>query len=903
MSNNQKVTNKKHIDSENLTDKVNSLPIEQPTPTSALAAVGPQHNTDQYIAKIHELIPLEEIANKLGLKLQRSGDSLQGHCPTGHPSVNGRCFSIDIPGKYWNCFSCNEGGDGLELVKAAKSISFRETLNWFAAEFPHLGPVPTKVVKYNAISLEDQKKLDEARIFAQLYELLFAHCQQLLFMPEGKDTLDYLVKERKYDLDTVKKSIFAHFPGVTKARTYLRSAAPEHLDYIDKLPLTGAFGDHFELIFPYRNRLDKITGLMKRSVKPDGVDILNKEGKVTKQRWDSTKGLSKDDLFNLNNIKSESVLIVEGYPDAVYGFAAGIEDIVAVGQGRLSVHHIPGLIAKGINEVTFAFDNDKVGPQNTEGAVTLILQNSKITPFVLDPSYYGIHKDPDEYIKGNGVDAFNQLVKTKTVNGGEWLLGRILSKLKGNVKNRTQIMKKALALLFLSEGTLFFDDMYNTVLKAFKLTKTALKPIYEKQKLLTDVATFEKGKNKIFYSTDRYLPFIDRNASDFGYYDRVLDDVQVPVKPNILERILNKEGKFLPSIIPVLTKVFNPLSDEIFDIKNENINMFRATKYMLFEANDEKLSPKTYFKTIWLLLSNLFPRFKERRHFLNWLACILQTRKKLRTTFVLKGPQGAGKNVFFEHIIQPLFGKTQTGIVEDSALASDYNGYAENKLFIGFNEVTYDNNSRNRSNSRIKAMVTDPTIDINEKYVRRYTTANFMNTMFFSNDAIPLLIEDKDRRFNIISCGPDLKTKRWFSNPEDIFSKIKAELPKFAQFLMNWVVEAALAETIIENKERKALQMVGMTKMQEFVYRLRNKDVDWFEDNIPVGQFGPAFKLNIDDLEKNRIEKDLALNIYNAVHKLNLTKAAFSKYLDLHGVESKRIMENGKPRTHYYTWK
>ena len=46
-----------------------------------------------------------------------------------------------------------------------------------------------------------------------------------------------------------------------------------------------------------------ITGLLKRSTNPKGENIKTHDGKEHKdQRWDSTPGTSKDDLFGLDKI-------------------------------------------------------------------------------------------------------------------------------------------------------------------------------------------------------------------------------------------------------------------------------------------------------------------------------------------------------------------------------------------------------------------------------------------------------------------------------------------------------------------------------------------------------------------------------------------------------------------------
>ena len=56
------------------------------------------NSTDELKNKVNSL-PVEQVANKLQLRLTKTGTSLQGECPTGHPSKSKKCFSITFEPK------------------------------------------------------------------------------------------------------------------------------------------------------------------------------------------------------------------------------------------------------------------------------------------------------------------------------------------------------------------------------------------------------------------------------------------------------------------------------------------------------------------------------------------------------------------------------------------------------------------------------------------------------------------------------------------------------------------------------------------------------------------------------------------------------------------------------------
>ena len=126
-----------------------------------------------------------------------------------------------------------------------------------------------------------------------------------------------------------------------------------------------------------------IVGLLKRSTEPKGITVQTFDGKTHGNvRRDSSAGLNKDDLFGLDKVDkiTDTLVVVEGYPDALYLQALGMNNIVAVGQGRLGKKHFNELRVRKTNNLIIAFDNDGVGPKNTKEAVELILKSSNITP-------------------------------------------------------------------------------------------------------------------------------------------------------------------------------------------------------------------------------------------------------------------------------------------------------------------------------------------------------------------------------------------------------------------------------------------------------------------------------------------------------------------------------------------
>jgi len=395
------------------------------------------------------------------------------------------------------------------------------------------------------------------------------------------------------------------------------------------------------------------------------------------------------------------------------------------------------------------------------------------------------------------------------------------------------------------------------------------------------------------------LPFIEESTSSYAYYDNAKEDLHLGVPREILKQILSAYGQALPEKLKVLKVGFDVHSDRRIDEVNRRFNLFTPTNYLVLPKTNEVIDVKTSCKYIMLLLENLIPSDNERERFLNWLAGIMQTRKKQLTAWVLKGEQGAGKNLFLECVLQPLLGKTQAIQVEDEQLRNPFNSYLKNVMLIAFNEVAHDNNSRNSIASKIKVIITESDMSINEKNVKQYRVENHVNCLFYSNNEIPLLVDDSDRRFNIITTGGNLRKQEWFTNAEEVIQSIEREVPHFAQYLMNYSYDKHKAKTVIHNAEKEALINVGMTRFEEFAKHLKGNDMEWFEESQNQDEFGNTIRI---PKLKGKIEKGLALRLFKSIYQDSTINAiTLSKHLKLYGIEPYREMKKGE-REHWYMW-
>lgn len=137
---------------------------------------------------------------------------------------------------------------------------------------------------------------------------------------------------------------------------------------------------------------------------------------------------------------------------------------------------------------------------------------------------------------------------------------------------------------------------------------------------------------------------------------------------------------------------------------------------------------------------------------LDWIAYPLQhPGAKMATALVFHGPQGTGKNLFFE-AVAAIYGRYSI-IVGQDQLEDKFNDWVSQKLFVIGDEVVARQELYHQKN-KLKSLITGATIQINTKMLPLRTEENHVNVVFLSNEQQPLALEQDDRRYMVIYTPP-----------------------------------------------------------------------------------------------------------------------------------------------------
>lgn len=211
---------------------------------------------------------------------------------------------------------------------------------------------------------------------------------------------------------------------------------------------------------------------------------------------------------------------------------------------------------------------------------------------------------------------------------------------------------------------------------------------------------------------------------------------------------------------------------------------------------------------------------------LRWCALPLQQLgTKLQTAIVMHGPQGTGKNLFFD-LMRDCYGEYGT-TVGQTELEDKYNGWVSRKLFIVADEVVSRQEMFHKKNA-LKSLVTqEKKFPIRDMHKATRWESNHANLAFTSNESMPLALEDGDRRYMVIYT-PLAADDELYQRVRDF--KANGGLGKWLHYLQQYDLDGFDAHTKpIMTTAKEELIKTGWRASQRFAH-------DWMDGylDLPV---------------------------------------------------------------------
>lgn len=329
------------------------------------------------------------------VRLQKRGASHFGLCP--FHNEKSPSFSVSQGKQMYYCFGCGAGGTVITFLQQYENASFQEAVKMLADR----AGIKLPEAEYSEAARKQENR--RARLLSVNKEAAKYFYYQLR-APQGRQGLTYL-KNRQLSDETIHKFGlgFANKTSDDLSRYLKEKGYSEEL--IQEAGLT-TFDERYGLhdkfwnrvIFPIQDSNHRVIGFGGR-VMGDGMPkYLNSPETPVFDKSRNLYGLN----FARSSRKNQFILC-EGYMDVITMHQAGFTQAVA-SLGTAFTAGQASLLRRYAEEILLAYDSDGAGVKAALRAIG-ILRETGLTGRVIS---FAPHKDPDEFIKAEGAEAFEK---------------------------------------------------------------------------------------------------------------------------------------------------------------------------------------------------------------------------------------------------------------------------------------------------------------------------------------------------------------------------------------------------------------------------------------------------------------------------------------------------------------
>lgn len=348
---------------------------------------------------IEEVRSSNNIVDIIGgyVRLQKKGSSYFGLCP--FHNEKSPSFSVSPNKQMYYCFGCGAGGNVFTFIMEYENQTFPEAVKILADR--------AGIALPEAELTEEQKReRNKRQLLLEINKTAANYFYYQLNGDQGQQAREYLENRR------LSKETQIHF-GLGYASKYsndlyLYLKKKGYRDQILKetglLTYDEKRGAHDKfwnrVMFPIMDVNNRVIGFGGR-VMGDGMPkYLNSPETML---FDKSRN-----LYGLNYARTSRkpyMIICEGYMDVIAMHQAGFTNAVAsLGTAFTAQHSV--LLKRYTQEVRLAYDSDGAGQKAALRAIP-ILKSAGINVRVIHMDPY---KDPDEFIKNLGTEAFQERI-------------------------------------------------------------------------------------------------------------------------------------------------------------------------------------------------------------------------------------------------------------------------------------------------------------------------------------------------------------------------------------------------------------------------------------------------------------------------------------------------------------
>lgn len=509
------------------------------------------------------------------IELKKSGANYKGLCPF-HPDTT-PSFSVSPTKNICKCFVCGAGGNAIKFYSMYHKISYEEAVGELAKKYN----VPIK-----AYENKNFRQKEENEKYYKIMEEAHNYYQENIFENQGRIALEYLNKRgvspkviRENQLGYALSEWSGLFDHLIKKGFQKDDIVELGLAKNGEKGIYDAFRNRIMFpIYSVSGRIIAFGGRTLESSKEIPKYINSPDTPIFKKGKNLYGIKDKGSILKKKNYS----LLMEGYMDVLSAHSYGF-DVALASLGTAFTYEQGELLKKYTNNVIMSLDMDSAGQMATE-RTALILKNLGFNIRVLKLENA---KDPDEYLKTFGKEAFLKCVKNSLeifdflyeLYSKEYDLSNIMSKekfiarFKEFFKNVESILERSLYLDKLAKYT----NLDKNLLKETLIDNNVYKKVEEKIEIFSKKEKEKQAEHSILEEMTIELIFSQIDFFKY-FFDKTLESSFSKKIFYFFENL--EEGKDLSMELMEFIK-----QEEFTESEKDKILtlMFRSTEY-----SDEK---------------------------------------------------------------------------------------------------------------------------------------------------------------------------------------------------------------------------------------------------------------------------------------------------------------------------
>lgn len=360
------------------------------------------------VQQIKERLDIVDIVGSR-VQLRRAGRNFKGLCPFHQEKTPS--FVVFPESQGYHCFGCGKNGDVFSFTMDTENLTFRDALEQLAQR----AGVELKT-KQPANPERDERR----QRLIDLHERAADYFASILWNSSSGEPARGVVEERGIDRKTAEVFGLGFAPDSWDSlKLHLQQSLNVSEDLLVDAGLcsradSGRVYDRFRnrLIFPIRNRSGRTIGFGARSLGDEMPKYLNSPQTLVFDKSATLYGL---DLAFDDVRKSRTLVVVEGYMDAIAAYQFGFRNAVASMGTALTESQVHA-IRNYVDKVYVALDSDAAGQLATIRAIDTLREgfteesDISVDPRGLIRSEYSLGaeirivrleqgKDPDDLIR------------------------------------------------------------------------------------------------------------------------------------------------------------------------------------------------------------------------------------------------------------------------------------------------------------------------------------------------------------------------------------------------------------------------------------------------------------------------------------------------------------------------